>query len=81
MNPFQILIRSRKFWLMMLDVVISTATYFITAAVDPALAEKILWLIAAWQPVIVTVIGAIAYEDAANMAASAILPPLEEPEG
>jgi ABC-type uncharacterized transport system permease subunit len=81
MNPFQILIRSRKFWLMILDVVISTVTYFLGTLADPAVAEKILWLIAAWQPVIVTVIGSIAYEDAANMAASANLPPVEEPEG
>lgn len=81
MNPFASLLKSRKFLLMILDVVISTITYFLTAYASPDLADKVIWLIAAWQPVVVTIIGAIAYEDAANMQASALLPPLDEPEG
>lgn len=59
------LIRSRKFWLMLLDILISTATFFITKYAAPELAEDILWLIGAWQPVIIALILAIAHEDAA----------------
>lgn len=60
------LLHSRKFWLMILDVAVSTATYLITAYVNPALAEKIIWLIGAWQPVIISVIVGIALEDSAE---------------
>lgn len=59
------LIKSRKFWLMLLDIIISTATFFITKYVVPELAEDILWLIGAWQPVIIALILAIAQEDSA----------------
>ena len=60
-----ILLKSRKFWLMILDVVISTITYFVTAYVSPEVAEQIIWVIGAWQPVIVALIIGIAIEDAA----------------
>lgn len=60
------LLKSRKFWLMIFDVVVSTATYLITQYVNPDLAEKIIWLIGAWQPVIIAVIVGIAVEDAAE---------------
>ena len=59
------LLKSRKFWLMILDVVISTITYFVTAYVAPENAEQIIWVIGAWQPVIVALIVGIAVEDAA----------------
>ena len=65
MNGFSMLIRSRKFWLMILDVVISTATYFITRLVSPEIGKDILWVIGSWQPVIVMLIYSIALEDAA----------------
>ena len=64
------LLQSRKFWLMILDVVISTATYLVGKYVIPELAEDILWLIAAWQPVMVALITGIAVEDAASKSAS-----------
>ena len=60
------LLKSRKFWLMILDVVISTITYFVTAYVAPEIAEQIIWVIGAWQPVIVALIVGIAVEDAAE---------------
>lgn len=59
--------KSRKFWLMVVDVVISTATYFVTNYVDPELGKNIIWLIAAWQPVVVALITGIATEDAAKI--------------
>jgi uncharacterized membrane protein len=64
------LLRSRKFWLMILDVVISTTTYFVTANVAPDIAEHIIWVIGAWQPVIVALIIGIAVEDAAEKGSS-----------
>ena len=64
------LIRSRKFWLMVLDIVISTITYFVTAYVAPEVAEQVIWVIGAWQPVIVALIVGIAVEDAAEKGAA-----------
>ena len=65
-NMFGALLRSRKFWLMVFDVLVSTAVYFVTKYVSPDLAENILWLIGSWQPVIIAVIVGIAVEDAAE---------------
>lgn len=64
------LLKSRKFWLMVLDVIISTITFFVSKYISPDLAENILWVIGAWQPVIVAVIIGIAVEDAAEKSAS-----------
>jgi hypothetical protein len=78
MNPFAILLKSRKFWLMVLDVVVSFATYFITKYVNPEMTKDILFVIAGLQPVIVTLIGAIAYEDGKNMEMTGRLGNLDE---
>ena len=66
------LLHSRKFWLMIFDVVISTATFFVSKYVSPEMAENILWLIGAWQPVIIAVIVGIAVEDAAEKGAGGV---------
>lgn len=63
------LLQSRKFWLMVFDVLVSSATYLVGKYVVPELAEDILWLIAAWQPVFVALITGIAVEDAAAKSA------------
>jgi len=57
--------QSRKFWLMVFDVVISTVTDFVGQYVSPEIGNDIMWLIGAWQPVVVMVIAGIAIEDAA----------------
>lgn len=62
-NPFAALLHSRKFWLLILDVVVSMSTYFITKYAAPAAANDILYVIGGLQPVFVTLIGAIAVED------------------
>jgi hypothetical protein len=62
-NPFKALLMSRKFWLAMLDIVVSLTTYFVTKYSNPQAAEDVLKVIAALQPLFVTIIGAIAYED------------------
>jgi len=65
------LLKSRKFWIMIVDVIISTATYFVAHYVSPEVGENIIWLIGAWQPVIYAVIAGIATEDAADAVAKA----------
>jgi hypothetical protein len=64
------LIYSRKFWITMLDLVISTATYFISKYVNPATGQDVLWLVAAWQPVVLMLINSIAREDVADKLAA-----------
>lgn len=56
---------SRKFWIAVFDVVISSLTYFIPKLTDPALAEHVLWLIASWQPIFYALINGTAQEDIA----------------
>ena len=63
------LLKSRKFWIMIVDVAISTATYFLAHYASPEVGENIIWLIGSWQPVIYAVIAGIATEDAARIAA------------
>lgn len=65
MNPAKGLFRSRKFWLLILDTVISLALYFTGKYLAPAVANDINFLIGAIQPVFVAVIAGIFVEDAA----------------
>jgi hypothetical protein len=55
---------------MMVDLIVSTATYFISKYINPATGQDILWLIASWQPVILMVINSIAKEDVADKLAA-----------
>jgi hypothetical protein len=76
MNPWQLLFRSRKFWLAVLDVVISTiilvvGTYF------QAQEDFIVKIIAIYQPLFVIIITAIAIEDAATKRAGNSFPPVQ----
>ena len=65
MNPFAGLVRSRKFWLMVLDVLVSASTYFIGkyAGAD---GQDMLFVIGLLQPVFVTVIASVTVEDNAE---------------
>ena len=65
MNPFAGLIRSRKFWLMALDVLVSGATYFIGKYAG-AEGQDMLFVIGLLQPVFVTVIASVTVEDNAE---------------
>jgi uncharacterized membrane protein len=58
--------KSRKFWITIADLVISTVTFFVTKYVAPQIGNDILWVIGAWQPAIFALITGIATEDAAN---------------
>ena len=64
-NPFAGLLRSRKFWLLVLDTVVSLVLFFVSKYV-PEAAEDVKFAILALQPVIIAVIVAIAWEDAAE---------------
>jgi ABC-type transport system involved in cytochrome bd biosynthesis fused ATPase/permease subunit len=64
MNPFQLLFRSRKFWLLVLDIVVSTITLLVSTYFQ-ASGDFILKLIAIYQPLFVFMITAICVEDAA----------------
>jgi len=71
-NPFSALLHSRKFWLLMLDGVVSAALYFTAKYMSASASDDIKVLIALMQPVFVVVIGAIAYEDKAALQAGGI---------
>lgn len=57
------LLYSRKFWLMVIDVVISATVYFVSKYVNPLAGEDVLWMIGLLQPVVIALITGIAYED------------------
>jgi len=65
MNPFVGLLRSRKFWLLILDTVVSLLTLAITQFAAPDAIEFVLVVIGTVQPVFVAVIVGIFVEDAA----------------
>jgi ethanolamine utilization microcompartment shell protein EutL len=75
------LLKSRKFWITIFDIVVATATYFVTKYVAPEIGEDVLWLIAAWQPVIIALITGIAVEDAALKSAGLTIEEYESPSG
>ena len=58
---------SRKFRIMLFDTVLSIVVYAVGKFVSPLYSQDILWLIAAVQPVILSLIVGIAVEDAAAM--------------
>lgn len=72
MNPFQSLILSRKFWLLVMDTVISLVLFFGAKYLTPSAFDDVKVVIVALQPVFVAIIAAIAHEDAATTKANAI---------
>ncbi len=66
MNPVKSLFGSRKFLLTILDLVVSISVYFISKYASPEAGNDVLFLIAAIQPVFVTIIHGIAMEDSAE---------------
>ena len=70
MNPWKGLICSRKFWLLLLDTVMSLGLYFVGKYASASLLEDTKLVILAMQPVFVAIILAIAWEDAAQKGAT-----------
>ena len=62
-SPFKSLWQSRKFWLLILDAVVSTLTLVLAKFLSPADLDFALKLIAIYQPVFVFLIVSIAAED------------------
>jgi hypothetical protein len=63
MNPWKALFESRKFWLLILDTVVSLVLYFVGKYAGPAF-EDVKLVILSLQPIFLMLIYAIAYEDA-----------------
>ena len=68
MSPFKRLLQSRKFLLLILDTVVSVATYFVGKYAGFQ-GQDIIFLIAALQPIFMVAINSIAKEDVAQLAA------------
>jgi hypothetical protein len=64
------LFKSRKFWIAVVDALISIATMAVALYLSPDNAKFVLGVIASLQPVIYAVINGIATEDAARIAAN-----------
>jgi uncharacterized membrane protein HdeD (DUF308 family) len=64
MNPINGLLQSRKFWLLVLDTVVSLAIY-IVGSFWPDQKETVITIIGIFQPVFIAVIVGIFVEDAA----------------
>lgn len=60
--------KSRKFWIMVIDVVVSIATYFVTKYASPEAGKDVLFLIAALQPIILMVVKSMADQNVAGIA-------------
>lgn len=69
-SSLKALMNSRKFMLLLMDVVLSLVLYFVVKYVAPSIVEDIKFVIAALQPVFVILINAIAKEDAALKSSS-----------
>ncbi len=63
------LMRSRKFWVMVLDAGVSLALYFAAKYMGASEYDDIKVVIALLQPIAVTVVGMIAHEDVNAMKA------------
>lgn len=63
-SPLQTLLKSRKFLLLLLDVIITLVLYFTTKYATPSIVEDVNKVILAIQPIFISLIFAIAYEKA-----------------
>ena len=55
--------KSRKFWYLIVDVAVSISTYFVGRYLSPETTKDVLFLVGALQPVVITLIASVAYED------------------
>lgn len=66
-NPARDLLQSRRFWLMVIDLIISLVLYFTGKYATPQANDDIRFLIAAIQPVFLTIITAITVQSIAEI--------------
>ena len=65
LSPLKKLLGSRKFWLLILDTVVSVSLW-VAASFFPGAQEAVKFVIGALQPIFIMLIMAIAWEDAAG---------------
>jgi hypothetical protein len=63
--------KSRKFWIMCIDVIVSVVAYFTGKYMDPEATKDVLFMIGALQPVILLVVGSITVQNVAGIKAQA----------
>lgn len=68
-NPWYTLFHSRKFWLVILDLVVSTILYFVPKYA-PGAVEDTRFLVAAIQPVFLLIIYSITQQNVAGINAT-----------
>ncbi len=69
-DAFSDLFQSRKFWMAILDATISTLAVVLTLFLKPEAVDKILGVVAMWQPVMLLVIGSMTVQNVAGIKAS-----------
>jgi hypothetical protein len=57
------LLHSAKFWMAVVDAAVSSLAIILAWFFRPDIVAQVLTLIGLWQPVVIVVIGAIAWED------------------
>lgn len=67
------LLYSRKFWITIVDVLCALVAYFIPKYLAPETGNDIMFVWGSFQPVVLMLIGSIAYEDSAKHKAIAVL--------
>jgi arginyl-tRNA--protein-N-Asp/Glu arginylyltransferase len=72
MNTTPNILKSRKFWIAVVDAIASIVSMAITIYFKPDMAALMLGVLAAIQPVLYALINGIATEDAAFMQSEAI---------
>lgn len=73
------LLHSSKFWLLVFDVIVSLAVYFVTKYASPASAEDALYVIGLMQPICLYIIKAGKDEDLAAYQAGVAPGKVKEP--
>jgi hypothetical protein len=63
------LLQSRKFWIMIMDIVVTLVTYFVTKYASPSAVDDVIKVLITLQPAVLMVIYSIAKEDVARLAA------------
>jgi hypothetical protein len=72
-DAMKVLFQSRKFWLVILDAGTSTLTVVLALFLKPESVDKILALVALWQPVILLLINSITVQNVEGIKAAGAL--------
>lgn len=61
------ILKSRKFWIMVIDVVVSVTGYFVTKYAAPDAAKDVLFLIGSIQPIVIAVVASYTVQNITAM--------------